>query len=56
MGQFEVEFRDGRKVTKEANTADDAKRAAKTERTADLPRDTPRSAAELMVKRVTRLE
>lgn len=56
MPKFEIEFVDGQKVVKEKNTADDAKAAAKHERRADLPRDTPRSAPEVKVARVTRLE
>ncbi len=56
MPKFEVEFFDGKKVTREANTADDAKVAAKHERRQDVPRDTPASAPEVKVARVTRLE
>lgn len=56
MPKFEIEFRDGQKVVKEANTRDDAKLKAKTERRQDLPRDTPNSAAEVMVRRITQVE
>lgn len=56
MPKFEIEFRDGRKVVKEANTRDDAKVKAKTERRQELPRDTPNSAAEIMVKRIEQVD
>jgi len=56
MPKFEVEFRDGKKVVRDANTADDAKTQAKEERRRDLPRDTPASAAEVKVARVSKLE
>jgi len=56
MPKFEVEFRDGKKIVRDANTADDAKTAAKHERRQDVPRDTPASAAEVKVALVTRLE
>lgn len=56
MPKFEIEFRDGHKVVKEANTRDDAKRAAKTERRGTLPRDTPNSAAEVMVKKIDQVD
>lgn len=56
MPKFEVEFVDGRKIVKEKNTADEAKASAKHERRADMPRDTPASAPEVKVKRVTRVE
>lgn len=56
MAKFEVEFRDGQKVVKDANTADDAKRSAKKDRVKDLPPDTPKSAPEMMVTKVARLE
>lgn len=56
MAKFEVEFRDGHKTVENTNTADDAKVKAKTDRMRDLPRDTPKSAAEMMVAKVTKLE
>lgn len=56
MAKFEVEFRDGRKAVVEKNTADEAKAAAKHDRRSELPRDTPASAAEVKVAKVTRLE
>jgi hypothetical protein len=56
MAKFEVEFRDGHKEVVDKNTADDAKAASRNARRQELPRDTPKSADELMVKRVTKLE
>lgn len=56
MKKYEVEFQDGHKTTVERNTADDAKAHARNERRQGLPRDTPASAAEVKVKRVTALD
>lgn len=56
MGKFEIEFVDGKKFVKDANTADEAKASAKHERRAPMPKDTPGSAPEVKVTRVTRLE
>lgn len=56
MPKFEVEFRDGHTAIKDANTADDAKAKARVDRRRDLPTDTPKSASEVLVKRVTQLE
>lgn len=56
MAKFEIQFVDGRKVVKEANTADEAKTMAKHEARAKLPRDTPGSAPEVKVTSVTRLQ
>lgn len=56
MPKYEVEFRDGRKEVVDKNTADEAKAATKNARRQELPRDTPASAPELMVKRVTKVE
>lgn len=56
MAKFEIEFVDGKKAVKEASTADEAKGAAKHERRSQMPRDTPGSAPEVKVTRVTKLE
>ena len=56
MPRFEVEFVDGEKVVKDVDTGDIAKSQAKAERRANYPRDTPASAPEVKVKKVTRLE
>lgn len=56
MAKFEIEFVDGKTIVKDANTADEAKSAAKHERRSPMPRDTPGSAPEVKVTRVIRLE
>ena len=56
MSSFEVEFVDGTTMIKDTDTADQAKAQARTEQRAKYPADTPRSAAEVKIKRVTRLE
>jgi len=56
MPKFEIAFVDGKRIVKEAPTADAAKSAAKQERRADMPRDTPGSAPEVKVTRVERLD
>lgn len=56
MPKFEVEFCDGKKAVVEKNTADEAKSSAKHERRQEMPRDTPASAAEVKVARVTKLD
>lgn len=55
MPKFEVEFVDGKKLVKDRDTADQAKSEAKAERRMFVPRDTPNSAPEVKVARVTRL-
>ena len=56
MPKYEVTFCDGGTVIKTKNTAAEAKASARAERRAKLPPDTPRSAAEVKVARVTQLE
>lgn len=56
MATFEVEFCDGRKMVKHTDTADQAKRDARVDRAQTVPHDTPRSAPEVKIKSVTRLE
>lgn len=56
MPKFEVEFVDGRRVVKTTDTADTAKAQARAERRSTVPPDTPRSAAEVKIARVTKLE
>ena len=55
MAKYEVEFCDGKKAVRATDTAAEAKASAKAERRAHLPPDTPRSAAEVKVARVTLL-
>lgn len=55
MPKFEIQFVSGKRVVKEAGTADEAKSQAKNEARAGLPRDTPGSAPEVKVTSVTRL-
>lgn len=55
MPRFEIAFCDGKTVVKTTDTPDEAKTQAKAERTQQMPRDTPRSAPEVKVARVTRL-
>jgi len=55
MPKFEIAFVDGKKIVKDAGTPDEAKAAAKQERRAPLPKDTPGSAPEVKVTSVTRL-
>ena len=56
MPKYDVEFCDGRHVVKTTNTAAEAKGQAKAQRRATLPPDTPRSAPEVKVARVTQVE
>lgn len=56
MPKYDVAFCDDKVVTKEAPTADDAKRRAKLDRAVNLPPDTPKSAPEMKVARVTRVD
>jgi len=56
MPRYEVTFVDGKSVVKDAPDGTEAKRQAKAERTRECPPDTPRSAPEVKVARVTPLE
>lgn len=56
MPTFEVEFLDGTKSIQKTSTADDAKRRARGEQLGKVPGDTPMSAPEVKIKRVTQLE
>jgi len=56
MPKFLVEFVDGKQVVKTTDTADQAKTQARTERRSTVPADTPRSAPEVKIARVTRLD
>ena len=56
MPNFEVVFCDGKRIVKSAETADRAKSVARAERRASMPHDTPRSAAEVKIARVAKLD
>lgn len=56
MPRFEVEFVDGRRVVELCDTADIAKARAKASRRQLVPADTPRSAPEVKITRVSKLE
>lgn len=56
MPNFEVEFFDGKKLTVDCATADQAKALTRTQRRATVPPDTPASAGEVKIKRVTPLD
>lgn len=56
MPRYEVFFGDGKSIVKDTGNGDEAKRAAKAERTRELPPDTPRSAPEVKVSRVVPLD
>lgn len=56
MPKFAIEFCDGRKIVKTTDTADQAKADAKAERRRSVPADTPASAPEVKVARITRLQ
>ena len=56
MPRYEIAFVDGKTVVKDGVNGDDAKRAAKKARSAELPEDTPKSAPEVKVARVTQLD
>lgn len=56
MPKFEVEFVDGTKIVKAADTPDIAKAQARQDQRAKVPADTPKSAAEVKIAKVTRLD
>lgn len=56
MPQFEVEFVDGKKLVVDTATPEQAKAQTRNTRRGQLPPDTPRSAAEVKIKRVTPLD
>lgn len=56
MPNFEVEFVDGTKHVIDTATADQAKQRARQKQRETVPADTPASAAEVKVKRVTALD
>jgi len=56
MPKFEVEFLDGKKFVVDASTADQAKAKTRADRSATVPPDTPASAPEVKIKRVTPLD
>lgn len=53
MPRYEVTFLDGKSIVLERSNGDEAKRAAKVEKRRDVPPDTPESAPEVKVARVT---
>lgn len=53
MPRYEVVFVDGKSLVKDTSNGDEAKRQAKAERMREMPPDTPRSAPEVKVARVT---
>lgn len=56
MPRYEVTFVDGKSIVRDAAHGDQAKREAKAERRREVPDDTPRSAPEVKVAKVTPLD
>jgi hypothetical protein len=56
MPNFEVTFCDGKTLVVNTATADQAKQRTRTIRRAQVPPDTPASAAEVKIARVTLLD
>jgi hypothetical protein len=56
MPKYEVTFVDGKKVVKDAPDPGSAKERARADRRGQVPPDTPRSAPEVKIARVSQLD